>query len=85
MINTGTWLKRFERVSPRFGLLPAIYVPHYNLNYFKVVTEGGNIIIEYHNIAKSASSDLSLVQRMMAGRNRSKKIAPLPIRTVIDL
>ncbi len=85
VINTGTWIKKFERVSPRFGLLPAIYVPHYNLNYFKVKTDGGNIVIEYHKIAKSASSDLSLVERIMVSQRRRKKTAPIPSRTVINL
>jgi len=65
-------MKRSERVSPRFGLLPAIYIPHYNLNYFKVKTEGGNIILEYHKIFKSASSDLSLLQRVMLSRKQKK-------------
>ena len=31
VINTGTWLKQFERVSTRFGLLPPVYVPRYRL------------------------------------------------------
>ena len=30
VINTGTWPKQLERVALRFGLLPAIHVPHYN-------------------------------------------------------
>jgi len=85
VINTGTWLKQFERVSPRFGLLPAIYVPHYNLNYFKVKTEGGNIVIEYHKIAKSASSDLSLVQRMMVSQRLRKKTDTIPEKTWIKI
>ena len=85
VINTGTWLKRFERVSPRFGLLPAIYVPHYNLNYFKVKTDVGNIVIEYHKIDKSVSSDLSLVERLMVSQMWIKKIVPIPSRTVINL
>ncbi len=85
IINTGTWLKQFERVSPHFGLLPAIYVPSYCLNYFRVRMEDENILIEYHEISKSASSDLSLVQRIMVGRKRRKKIAPIPIKTEIDL
>ena len=85
VINTGTWLERFERVSPHFGLLPAIYVPHYNLNYFSLKTEKGHIVIEYHKIAKSASSDLSLLQRIMVSQRRRKKTAPIPSRTVINL
>lgn len=38
IINTGTWLKQLTRISLRFMLLPDVYYPHYNLNYF-VITE----------------------------------------------
>ncbi|MCF6170706.1 MAG: metallophosphoesterase [Bacteroidales bacterium] len=85
VINTGTWLKRFERVSPRFGLLPAIYVPHYNLNYFCLITEKGQIVIEYHKTDKPATSALSLLQRMMVSRRRRKKAAPIPSKTLVGL
>ena len=85
VINTGTWLKRFERVSPRFGLLPAIYVPQYNLNYFSLKTEKSHILIEYYKIDKSASSDLSLVQRMMVSQRRRKITAPIPSKTLVNL
>jgi UDP-2,3-diacylglucosamine pyrophosphatase LpxH len=44
VINTGTWLKQFERVPPRFGMLPAIYVPDFCLNYYRIKAEEDNIV-----------------------------------------
>ncbi len=85
IINTGTWLKQFERISPRFGLLPPIYVPLYCLNYFKLKTEGENIVIEYHKIDKSLTSDLTLIQRLMVSQKQNKKIIEIPGRTTIQL
>lgn len=85
IINTGTWLKQFERTAPRFGLLPPIYVPLYCLNYFKLKTEGENIVIEYHKIEKSHTSDLSLIQRLMVSQKQNKKIIEIPGRTTIEL
>ena len=82
IINTGTWLKRFERVSPRFGLLPAIFVPHYILNYFKVKAEGDNLIIEYHKVDKSISNELTLVQRIMS-RKRTGTTNIIPAKTIL--
>ncbi len=85
VINTGTWLKKFERISPRFGFLPAIYVPAFCLNYFRLKVEEGNIVIEYLKVDKSTSSDLTLVQRMMVSRKRRKIKAPIPKRTVLEV
>ena len=85
VINTGTWLKQFERISPRFGFLPAIYVPVFCLNYFRLKAEEDNIVIEYLKVDKSTSSDLTLVQRMMVSRKRIKKIALIPKKTMIEL
>jgi hypothetical protein len=33
VVNTGTWIKEFERVNARWGLLPQVYVPKYCINY----------------------------------------------------
>ncbi|MCK4823733.1 metallophosphoesterase [bacterium] len=85
VINTGTWLKRFERVSPRFGFLPAIYVPAFCLNYFRLKAEDNNIVIEYLKVSKSTPSDLTLVQRMMVSRKRRKKTTPIPKKTVLEV
>lgn len=72
-MNTGTWLKQFDRITPRFGFLPAIYVPFYCLNYFKAKAEGNSILFEYVKIDKSTSEELSWLQRLMVGRTNAKK------------
>ncbi len=83
VINTGTWLKQFERTPPRFGILPSIYIPDFCLNYFRVSTEKGRIIIDYRKIDKPSPPDLTLVQRMMVSRKRRKKMLPIPKKTVL--
>ena len=70
IINTGTWLKQFDRVKPIFGFLPPIYVPYYCLNYFKIKEEKNSIIIEYVKIDKSTANELSLLQRLIVSRKR---------------
>ncbi len=85
VINTGTWLKKFERIAPRFGFLPAIYVPSFCLNYFKLGTNDGNIEIEYHKINKSAPEDLTFVQRMLVSRKHRKKMTEIAKSTVLKV
>jgi UDP-2,3-diacylglucosamine pyrophosphatase LpxH len=83
VIDTGTWLKQFERIVPRFGLLPAIYVPTFCLNYFHLTEDDGKIVIEYHKIDKIPPSELTLIQRLMVSRkNRNIKI-DLPKKTIV--
>ena len=84
VINTGTWLKQFERVSARFGFFPAIYVPTFCLNYFRVSTKKGKIIIEYQKIDKSPPSDLTFIQRMIVSRKLREKITPIANKTVLE-
>jgi hypothetical protein len=83
VIDTGTWLKKFERISPRFGLLPAIYVPTYNLNFFRLSEQNGNITIEYHRIDKAPPQELTIIQRLMVSRKRRKVIIDIPEKTTI--
>ena len=85
VINTGTWLKQFERIPPRFGFLPAIYVPAFCLNYLRIKAEDGHIAVEYRTLDKPTSPDLTLVQRIMVSRKRRKKKAPLPQKTLLKL
>ena len=47
VINTGTWLKRLDHVTPRVGFLPGIYVPFFCLNYFRISATDGQIAIDY--------------------------------------
>jgi UDP-2,3-diacylglucosamine pyrophosphatase LpxH len=85
IINTGTWLKQFRRLLPRFGFLPAIYAPGFCLNYFRLNEQMGKIAIEYLKIDKFETSDLTLIQRMMASRKRRKRMTPIPNKTVIEV
>ncbi len=65
VINTGTWLKRLERVRPAIGWLPPIFVPSCRLNYFVIGPAGRDVRLEYHVIPKSIGSELTPVQRMV--------------------
>jgi hypothetical protein len=74
IVNTGTWLKQFERIKPLFGFLPTIYKPFFCLNYFKITEKDKSIAIDYIKIDKNSDIDLSLLQRFMVlGRRRIKK------------
>jgi UDP-2,3-diacylglucosamine pyrophosphatase LpxH len=83
ILNTGTWIKRFERVPPRFGLLPQVYVPSFCLNYFRISEEDGHVAIQYRTIEKGAPEELSLLQRVMVSRKRREAPEPIPERTVL--
>jgi UDP-2,3-diacylglucosamine pyrophosphatase LpxH len=74
IVNTGTWLKQFERIKPLFGFLPTIYKPFFCLNYFKITEKDKSIAIDYVKIDKNSDIDLSLLQRFLVlGRRRIKK------------
>ena len=74
IVNTGTWLKQFERIKPLFGFLPTIYKPFFCLNYFKITEKDKSLAIDYVKIDKNSDIDLSLLQRFMVlGRRRIKK------------
>lgn len=83
VINTGTWLKQFDRMPPRFGFLPPIYVPKFCLNFFRVSAEKENIIIDYVKIDKDPESELSFIQKLMASTKKVKTTASIPEKTVI--
>jgi hypothetical protein len=83
VINTGTWLKQFHIIKPRFGLFPSIYAPFYCLNYFKIKEVNDAIIIEYVKVDKSLKFDLTLIQRLLASQIQSEEIIEIPGRTTI--
>jgi UDP-2,3-diacylglucosamine pyrophosphatase LpxH len=85
VINTGTWLKRLDDVSGHFRFLPKIYVPFFCLNYFRISETDGKIAIEYHKIHKDPPRDLSLLQRLLVYRKRSKTQDPIPERTLLEV
>jgi hypothetical protein len=73
VINTGTWLKRLERARAHFRLMPDVYVPSYQLNYFTVSRQGPRIRVGYRIIPKQVPDDLTLLQRLMIlGRRRTE-------------
>jgi len=84
VLNTGTWIKRFEAAKVRFGLLPRVYVPSYRLSCFRVSGEDKKIVVEYSEIAKTPAQELTWLQRVMVSRRSLKPPDPIPQRTVIS-
>ncbi|WP_267639680.1 metallophosphoesterase [Haloarchaeobius amylolyticus] len=82
IVNTGTWLKRFDRVPVRFGLLPPVYRPAYCLNYFRIHESAGRVVIDYEVIEKTAPPELTLLQRLLVSRHTPA--TPVPPRTVLE-
>ena len=83
VLNTGTWIKRFEPARVRFGLLPRVYVPSYRLSCFRVFAEKKDVVIEYHEIAKTPAQELTWLQRALVARRSLKPPEPIPERTVL--
>jgi hypothetical protein len=83
VINTGTWLKKLERVPARSRLLPSVYRPSFRLNYFKLSEDEGGIAIDYERIRKAAPRELSLLQRLVSRKPGRDALEDIPKRTVI--
>jgi UDP-2,3-diacylglucosamine pyrophosphatase LpxH len=83
VINTGTWLKRLERVRAHSRLMPAVYVPSYRLNYFTISPQGEDIRIGYHVIPKSPPGDLSWLERLMILGRYPREREPILVETLI--
>ena len=74
VVNTGTWMKQYKTVKPRFGYLPKIDIPSYRLNYFRIFDDNGEIKIEYHTIDKKPLQELTLIQRLLTFHHKQSKI-----------
>jgi UDP-2,3-diacylglucosamine pyrophosphatase LpxH len=85
VLNTGTWIKRFDRMPPRLGLLPQVYVPSFCLNYFRLFEEDDRVVIEYRTIDKTPERELNLLQRMIASSKRRASPEAIPARTVLGV
>ena len=85
VINTGTWLKKLERVPARFRLLPAVYRPSFRLNYFRISRNDTRIVIDYQRIHKDPPRELSLLQRLVARSPKRSALEDIPKRTVVEL
>ena len=84
VINTGTWLKKLERVPARFRLLPSVYRPSFRLNFFRIGEDDGRSVIDYERIRKAVPRELSLLQRLVAKKPQRDVLEDIPQRTVID-
>ena len=85
VVNTGTWMKQFKTVKPHFGYLPKIYIPSYQLNYFRIFEERGDIVIEYHKIIKKPAQELTLIQRLLTFHHKQSKIVNIPERQSFNI
>ncbi len=85
VVNTGTWMKQFKTVKPHFGYLPKIYIPTYQLNYFRIFEERGEIVIEYHKINKKPAQELTLIQRLLTFHHKQSKIVNIPERQSFNI
>ena len=78
-------MKQFKTVKPHFGYLPKIYIPSYQLNYFRIFEERGDIVIEYHKIYKKPAQELTLIQRLLTFHHKQSKIINIPERQSFNI
>ncbi len=83
VVNTGTWLKRLDRVRGHFRLLPDVYLPSYRLNYFTVRQEGSSVRLAYHVIPKKVPDDLTWMERLQILGKRPTNVQAIPAELVI--
>jgi hypothetical protein len=62
LCNTGTWMKRMQRVKSRFHL-PPVYVPGFRLTYALLRCEGTLLRVEIRARRKTAPTGLSWLER----------------------
>jgi UDP-2,3-diacylglucosamine pyrophosphatase LpxH len=82
VVNTGTWLRRLTRKSVLLGLLPWVFYPSFRLNYVRVTSEEGAVVVEYDVIEKPNPKDLTLLEQVLTLKPRMND--PIPGRTVVD-
>ena len=83
VINTGTWLKKLTRIPARFKLLPDVYQASFRLNYFRIGSEGGRIIVDYVELPKETPRELTVLQRLVTAGRRHVGEKEIPARTVV--
>lgn len=83
VVNTGTRLKRLDRVPANLRLVPDVYVPSYRLNYFTVKDEADSIRVSYRILPKKANNDLSWLEKLMIFGRHKTQGELIPSETVI--
>lgn len=83
VLNTGTWLKLLHKIPVLLGYLPPVYYPAYQISTFRIVEEDGEAVIYYRQIPKTASEELTWLQRLLTAFRRIPAPASVPRRTVV--
>jgi UDP-2,3-diacylglucosamine pyrophosphatase LpxH len=83
IFNTGTWLKILHRQPVRVGYLPAVYVPTFRLNYFKVYEQDNQLVIDYVEVPKASPVELTWIQRLSIWRSAPPARKVIPARTTV--
>ena len=84
ILNTGTWLKLFDKIPVLLGYLPAVYYPRFQMSSYKITEEEGKPVIYYREIPKEAPQELSWLQRLMTIGRSTPQPEHIPKRTVVD-
>src|SRR5699024_4562482 len=84
IFNTGTWLKLFDRIPVLLGYLPAVYYPKFCMSCFKITEEKGKPVIDYQEISKTATKELSWLQRLLPGAGSPRKNERQPKQAGLD-
>jgi hypothetical protein len=85
IINTGSWLKRLQRVPARFRWFPDMYCPSFRLSYFVLYQKQQHIVIQYRQIRKTVQSNLTRLQRFVISKTHVADMLSIPDETIIDL
>jgi UDP-2,3-diacylglucosamine pyrophosphatase LpxH len=82
VVNTGTWLKRLQRVEPSLGVLPPVFYSWYQLNYVRLsAADDGGVVVDYELVEKAAPDDETWFQRLVTSAPRRED--EIPARTVV--
>jgi UDP-2,3-diacylglucosamine pyrophosphatase LpxH len=82
VVNTGTWLKRLQRVEPVLGVLPPVFYSWYQLNYVRLSATGdGGVVVDYELVEKAAPDDETWFQRLVTPAPRRE--SAIPPRTIV--
>jgi UDP-2,3-diacylglucosamine pyrophosphatase LpxH len=84
ILNTGTWLKLLHKIPARVGFLPPIYRPAYQISTFRITEEDGKAVVYYRQIPKTATGELTWLQRMLTAFRKMPEPPPVPQRTVVS-
>lgn len=83
VINTGSWLKRLQRIPSRFRFLPGVYYPSFQLNYFKISETEEGISLSYHCVSKSVELGLTALENFAIWGRETRFPIDIPPHTTI--